>query len=823
MYLYGVENKHKTVIMKLDRYKQAVLETYLNTTSNIFVNATAGSGKTTMLLRLLEATPSYKESLFLAFNKSIVNELESRVMGRGEVKTIHSKAYSTLLRNKKCRFKLSKWRDYSICKKYLNFSEKLDDKGVNARIMNISRIWNLIRVNLLSINDMEGIQQACLRWDIDFDPSYYEDMKKFVEKIEEETNGLKVQSLDIDFTDQLYLTWKYIPETLYQKYDVIFCDEAQDLNPLQRELILRMLKPSGRLVVCGDYAQCQPAGTKVLMYDGSYKNIEDLVEGDHIVSYEYRHDNRFVGDYSRIRERSEKLFEKYKSKSKSFIRKIASRDYSGYLYEVGIGELKSAYTPEHICYVKWKPEIKNKYALYLMQKGNWFRIGITPYSLGKTNTGGFWSRFNCEGADNAWLLGLYDDRREARFNEIYLSYKYGIPQTIFVCRKGNDTILGQEGINDFYNKFGDDLYTRALKLLECFDRRIDCPFISKREKDDSRWKVGSVYMFNTYACNVFPDLMQMIIYEKGNYSKTTKGIPRTKPEYRNIDSWNKIPYRGKVYSLDVNYNQNYVADGILTHNCIYSFQGSSSDSFHYFENMSNMVSLPLSISYRCPRKVVEYARQYSENIEACDDAIEGVVRPGTIEEVKAGDYVLCRNNLPLVEAFIKLLKSGKKSLILGKDYGDGLLRILLRVETVRDLINLLYEKREELKKKGVNNFSANEAYVSLLEKVEILKILFAETGSMMKVRGMVEDIFSDDENKENIILSTIHKSKGLEADKVFLLGFHELIPSKYATTELALYGEKCLQFVAVTRAKKELIFIPYKSKENVKEETETVY
>lgn len=512
MHLYGVENKHKTVIMKLDRYKQAVLETYLNTTSNIFVNATAGSGKTTMLLRLLEATPSYKESLFLAFNKSIVNELESRVMGRGEVKTIHSKAYSTLLRNKKCRFKLSKWRDYSICKKYLNFSEKLDDKGVNARIMNISRIWNLIRVNLLSINDMEGIQQACLRWDIDFDLSYYEDMKKFVEKIEEETNGLKVQSLDIDFTDQLYLTWKYIPETLYQKYDVIFCDEAQDLNPLQRELILRMLKPNGRLVVCGDYSQA-----------------------------------------------------------------------------------------------------------------------------------------------------------------------------------------------------------------------------------------------------------------------------------------------------------------------IYGFQGSSVDSFKAFENMPNTVSLPLSISYRCPRKVVEYARQYSENIEACDDAIDGVVRPGTIEEVRAGDYVLCRNNLPLVESFIKLLKNGKKSLILGKDYGDGLLRILLRVETVRDLINLLYEKREELKEKGVNNFSANEAYVSLLEKVEILKILFAEAGSMMKVRGMVEDIFSDDENKENIILSTIHKSKGLEADKVFLLGFHELIPSKYATTELALYGEKCLQFVAVTRAKKELIFIPYKSKENVKEETETVY
>lgn len=72
MYLYGVENKHKTVIMKLDRYKQAVLETYLNTTSNIFVNATAGSGKTTMLLRLLEATPHTRNPSFWLLIKALL-------------------------------------------------------------------------------------------------------------------------------------------------------------------------------------------------------------------------------------------------------------------------------------------------------------------------------------------------------------------------------------------------------------------------------------------------------------------------------------------------------------------------------------------------------------------------------------------------------------------------------------------------------------------------------------------------------------------------------------------------------------------------------
>lgn len=117
--------------MKLDKYKQAISDAYMNSNSNIFVNASAGTGKTSLLLHLLEVTPSYKDCLFLAFNKSIVEELESRCMGRAEVKTIHSKAFSTLLSNKRCRFKLSKWRDYAICKEYLVPSWKMmEDKKI---------------------------------------------------------------------------------------------------------------------------------------------------------------------------------------------------------------------------------------------------------------------------------------------------------------------------------------------------------------------------------------------------------------------------------------------------------------------------------------------------------------------------------------------------------------------------------------------------------------------------------------------------------------------------------------------------------------------
>ena len=72
--------------MKLDKYKQAIADEYLRSNKNIFVNASAGAGKTSLLLHLLNITPSYKDCLFLAFNRSIVEELERKCLGRAEVK-----------------------------------------------------------------------------------------------------------------------------------------------------------------------------------------------------------------------------------------------------------------------------------------------------------------------------------------------------------------------------------------------------------------------------------------------------------------------------------------------------------------------------------------------------------------------------------------------------------------------------------------------------------------------------------------------------------------------------------------------------------------
>ena len=56
-------------------YQNAIFDTILATNKNIVVNATAGSGKTFTAVEISQLVPASKNVAFLAFNKSIVEEL----------------------------------------------------------------------------------------------------------------------------------------------------------------------------------------------------------------------------------------------------------------------------------------------------------------------------------------------------------------------------------------------------------------------------------------------------------------------------------------------------------------------------------------------------------------------------------------------------------------------------------------------------------------------------------------------------------------------------------------------------------------------------
>ena len=183
---------------------------------------------------------------------------------------------------------------------------------------------------------------------------------------------------------------------------------------------------------------------------------------------------------------------------------------------------------------------------------------------------------------------------------------------------------------------------------------------------------------------------------------------------------------------------------------------------------------------------------------------------GTLKALHRGDWVLCRNLRPLVATYMWLLKNKVKSHIKGKEIGEGILALIIKTKakTLPELEAALKAEKvalvEKLIRRGVRHPSYHPKMELLYQRTEVIEFLSDEVESVAELKRLIERIFTDDER--GIMLSTIHKAKGLENDRVFIL-CPELIPSKFATQDWQLEQERNLFYVGVTRAKKELVYV----------------
>ena len=103
---------------------------------------------------------------------------------------------------------------------------------------------------------------------------------------------------------------------------------------------------------------------------------------------------------------------------------------------------------------------------------------------------------------------------------------------------------------------------------------------------------------------------------------------------------------------------------------IMAFAGALSDSFHQFITKFECRTLPLSVCYRCPSKVLDLARILVPSIRDRPDCPEGIVEVIELKETMAeralaGDYFLCRMTAPLVQMCISLIKIRKPAVVKG--------------------------------------------------------------------------------------------------------------------------------------------------------------
>lgn len=251
---------------------------------------------------------------------------------------------------------------------------------------------------------------------------------------------------------------------------------------------------------------------------------------------------------------------------------------------------------------------------------------------------------------------------------------------------------------------------------------------------------------------------------------------------------------------------------------IYGFAGADTDSFDNLTKIPNIKILPLSISYRCGSDIIKLAKTIVPHIESHENATCGIVDyNASINNITENDMVICRLTLPLVKLCLDFLKQNKKAYVKGSDIGDDLIKLITKSNTT-NCVNLLAWLNIELEKifnKLKYTLHLEDAqviehntYIIFSEKIALIDTFIKQENILLNkdLIFKIQQVFMDLSNN-SICLSTIHRVKGLESDRVFIIDKDKTMPYKYARLPWELVQEKNLMYVAYTRAKNYLGFV----------------
>lgn len=253
---------------------------------------------------------------------------------------------------------------------------------------------------------------------------------------------------------------------------------------------------------------------------------------------------------------------------------------------------------------------------------------------------------------------------------------------------------------------------------------------------------------------------------------------------------------------------------------IYGFRGADSDSMDLIAEEFNCIELPLTVCYRCPTAVIEYARQWIPYIEAAPNAPKGeVVHLGfdwnPTKVFQANDLVICRTTKPLIAQAYRLIRERIPAQVMGREIGQGLLSLIKRMNA-RDLEQLaerlsIFTMREYEKAIAARNESKAAAIEDKTATIyAVISSLTEDERSIDGLRNAIEMLFREKQNA--VVFATIHRAKGLEAKRVFWLNSSQC-PSKWAKQDWQKLQEVNLCVVASTRAQESLFLIEEKREE----------
>lgn len=241
---------------------------------------------------------------------------------------------------------------------------------------------------------------------------------------------------------------------------------------------------------------------------------------------------------------------------------------------------------------------------------------------------------------------------------------------------------------------------------------------------------------------------------------------------------------------------------------IYKWRGATSDSINKGVARYNSKRFPLPRTYRCARSIVEAAQALVPDLECRDGAQEGIVRTAEIgeliEQAKPGDVILSRLNAPMLKLCFQFIRMGIPANINGRNVADSLHFMIKRsgATTVNGLlawVDKWVESETERRK------AARKPIDSIEDQAECMRTLCEGRHDLKDVADAIDQLFPEKPNFKIVLLSTTHKAKGCEWERVFMLR------NTYFLQNGDEQEEKNLYYVAQTRAINELVMVTGKA------------
>lgn len=349
-------------------------------------------------------------------------------------------------------------------------------------------------------------------------------------------------------------------------------DEAQDFTPSQLKLIRRWAKSMKWSLIIGDDDQASAPWAKILTTGGGWVSAEDIDPSIHRLA-SYSQASSAVTGIARC--------------GKSFIKEKS--EYSGEMHKIYAGAVATEVTHNHPSIFRVTESAIGKTCVYLMKKENSFRVGWCQF-LRADGCIHLSVRCKAEGAEAAWILGVYESKSEASLMESFVAAEFGISTVIWSPIHDQSRGHYTESVTTRLFEMLGDHTDRAKRCLAFFNKDMCCPFYVK----DGRTKHGSVN-YQTATCNLFSEIMAVPVFTGGR-------IPSWEP-IRKIE---RNKYSGPVYSFAVERDHTYIADGLITHNCLFSFTGATTEAF-LNPPVPDSHKRVLSQSYRVPVKALALA------------------------------------------------------------------------------------------------------------------------------------------------------------------------------------------------------------------------